>query len=227
MQKYTFASIEARGRVAALWLIISMISDFANLALSAFDLFMLDRIDTLTQAEIDLWDMLNLAGFGTFTIFVITAIIFSYWTYQASANAHTFRKGLPTPPSWAVGWYFIPIANLWKPFGAMQDIWQVSFTREAGSRRPADGVLSGWWAFWIISGITGNISLRLALNAKDVPMFVASGWFGVFSAITGIFCAWYLRKIVLSVSAAQTETHAHRLAAVAEAAAAPTEVAPD
>ena len=227
MKSYRFAPIQGRGRTVALWLIISMISDLVTIALSAFDLHMLSRLYTLTQAEIDQWQMLGLTAFISVPIYLVNIVLICMWTYRASANAHSLRKGLETSPPWAVGWYFIPFANLWKPFAAMKDIWKASFSREAGQPTPSDGVLGGWWAFWIISGIAGNISFRLGLSASEPPAFVASAWIGIISAITGIMAAWMLRRVVLQVSAAQTASHAHKRAAGDETLAdAPTELAP-
>lgn len=227
MKSYRFAPIEGRGRTVALWLIISMISDLVTAALGAFDLHMLSRFYTLTQAEIDQWQALGVTAFIGIPIYLINIVLICMWTYRAAANAHSLRKGLETSPPWAVGWYFIPFANLWKPFAAMKEIWKASFSREAGQPTPSDGVVGGWWACWVISGLSGNISFRLGLGATEPSTFVASAWLVILSAITGIMGAWMLRRVVLQISAAQTVSHAHRRAAGDEAVAEPpTELAP-
>lgn len=212
MKSYKFAPIEARGQAAALWLIISMLADAVSFALSAFDLHMLSRLDTLTEADISRWEMTELVGWSTVVVYLITVVVVCFWIYRASANAHAFRKGLETPPAWAVGWYFIPFANFWKPFTAMKDIWRVSFVRDEGSRAPSDGILGGWWTFWVLSGVTGNISFRVAAQATEPSSYVTSAWFAIASAITGILAALYLRSIIRQVSAAQTATQAFRKA---------------
>jgi hypothetical protein len=201
-----------------------MIIDAVSFGISVFDLNMLSRIDTLSATEIALWDKLWLINFVTIPTVLIIVVLVCFWTYRAAANAHSFRKGLETSPPWAVGWYFIPFANLWKPYAAMKDIWRASFSREAENPAPASNPLAGWWTFWILTGISGNISLRLALAAKDVPTFVASAWFGIVSALTGIVAAWLLRSVVIQISRAQTTTHAYRLAT---AEAAPTDAPQD
>ncbi|RYY09693.1 MAG: DUF4328 domain-containing protein, partial [Alphaproteobacteria bacterium] len=47
-----------------------------------------------------------------------------YWIYRVNANAHSFADGLTITPGWNVGWFFVPIANLWKPFEGIKEVWQ-------------------------------------------------------------------------------------------------------
>lgn len=222
MKTYKFQPTEGRSRTVALWLILSMISDLLTAGLCVIDLTMLARLETLTAAEDQLWQMLGLLGFITVPVYLVNVVLICIWTYRATANAHAFRKGLQTSPGWAVGWYFIPFANLFKPLMSMKDVWRASFRREEGRQTPPDDSLNGWWAFWIISGISGNISFRLTIAATEASSLAAGAWIGLFSALTGIGAAWMLRSIVLRISAAQTETQALRVAA---ADAAPAETA--
>lgn len=209
MKIYTFQPIDGRARTVAIFMIVSMISDLVSLGSSIIDLQMLSRLENLSLAALDQWQMLGMIGFVTIPLYFITVIIFCFWTYRAAANAHALRPGLPTSPGWAVGWYFVPFANLFKPLNSMKDIWRVSFRRESGKLAPPDSILGIWWAFWILTCITGNIAFRLAMSGGvDVSMLVTSAWFSIFSAITGICAAWNLRTIVLTISAAQTANHA-------------------
>lgn len=227
MQTYKFQPIHGRARAVALWLIIHIVSNIVTTALYAFDLSMLARLDTLTAEEISLWDATRVISLFTIPLNLITITIVCFWIYRASANAHSLRKGLDTSPPWTVGWYFIPIANLFKPLGAMRDIWRVSLRRE-GLATPDDGVLGGWWAFWILSGISGNIAFRLNLKATTPDEFVAGAWAGIMSSVLSIGAAWLLRTIVLRISKGQAEAQALKIAAeeAAVAETEPSELAP-
>ena len=227
MKTYKFQPIHGRARTVALWLLISIVVDIVTIALFAFDLSMLARLDTLTQAEIAAWDSTRVIGYLTVLFNLVVVVIVCFWIYRASANAHSLRKGLQTPPPWAVGWYFIPFANLFKPFGAMREIWRVSLRRE-GEVTPYDGVLSGWWTFWILSGITGNIALRLNMGSTTAEGFVAGAWIGIISSMLSIGSTWLLRSIVQRISAGQAEAQALKIEAreAASAEAEPSELAP-
>lgn len=86
------------------------------------------------------------------------------WTYRASANAHTLSSEMTISPGWAVGWYFVPIMNLFRPYQAMREIWIASHLRGHWGDRPTPGLLGWWWGLWIVTNILGNISFRLTLS---------------------------------------------------------------
>src|SRR5690242_12224870 len=54
---------------------------------------------------------------------VATIILVGRWIYRASGNAHTLANDLTITPGWAVGWFFIPFANLVRPFESMKETW--------------------------------------------------------------------------------------------------------
>ena len=78
----------------------------------------------------------RMEGMGVvLTIPVLLALILCYifvgrWIYRTNANAHSFGTGdMSITPGWAIGWYFIPIANLFKPYEGMKETWQVKRSR--------------------------------------------------------------------------------------------------
>lgn len=94
---------------------------------------------------------------------VLSVVFFSMWTHRVVANAHAFGGRFNTiSPGWAVGWYFIPFANLVKPYHALKEAWQTTFEEEK-----VPSLLPAWWGFWIVSNIFGNISLRLTMNGME------------------------------------------------------------
>ena len=72
--------------------------------------------------------------------------------------------GLRFTPGWAVGWYFVPIANLWKPYQAMKEIWRASKNPGNWQAETTSGFLGWWWFWWIIS-----VDRRQHLGAADLP----------------------------------------------------------
>ena len=85
-------------------------------------------------------------------------------------------------PGWSVGWYFIPLMHLFKPYQAVKEMHQ-ALDPEAGSddwRLLGDipTVVGWWWGVWIISIVLGNISTRLAFSS-DPAMLTIAPWFSV------------------------------------------------
>lgn len=92
-------------------------------------------------------------------------IVVGRWIYRASANAHAIGGGLSITPGWAVGWYFVPFANLVKPFEAMKETWLASHYGSDWGRGDATDLLNWWWGLWIVTNILANAAWRL----DDVP----------------------------------------------------------
>jgi len=61
-------------------------------------------------------------------IFIITTVGFLMWLHRSSSNLPAFGywKSQGYSPAWAVGSFFVPIANLFMPYKALKEIWQKS-----------------------------------------------------------------------------------------------------
>ena len=83
-------------------------------------------------------------------------------------------------PGWAVGWYFVPIANLWKPYQAMKEIWRVNVSDTTPS------IFPWWWLFWILTSFLGNLSAQASLFWDSENNLIQSNMFYLLSDITNI-----------------------------------------
>ncbi|NNE91251.1 MAG: DUF4328 domain-containing protein [Verrucomicrobiales bacterium] len=152
----------------------------------------------MNSLEFNTFDMLNGIFAILFLIVYITGIVFyCMWKYRVCANAHAFGGQLDITPGWAVGFYFIPIVMLWKPFQAMKQTWNATFDRAQHADSP--GVLVGWWTLWLISSFGGNISFRLSLAGEDDAARVLDVLLFVVSVCL-LFC---ILKIIKSITDAQ------------------------
>lgn len=83
-----------------------------------------------------------------FVIFIASVTLIGRWIYIANSNARQLgAQGMEFTPGWSVGWYFIPIANIWKPFLAMREIWKASHRPAAWQSAPGSPLLGWWWGF--------------------------------------------------------------------------------
>ncbi|WP_017665762.1 DUF4328 domain-containing protein [Porphyrobacter sp. AAP82] len=138
-------------------------------------------------------------------VFIASVIAISMWIYRAHANLH--EAGLPAlkfSPGWAVGWYFIPIANLFKPFQAMRELWTDSHQTSDSFSADPPGNLGAWWGLWIVGNILGNISTRLSLLGDGTTIQLAIA-LGLASSFCTLFSAWLLLGIIRQITAAQTD----------------------
>jgi len=89
-------------------------------------------------------------------------------------------------PGWSVGWFFVPIANLFMPYWVLKEICQVSSPSSHGRWRQAivSPVVSLWWLVGVLSG-TIRYS-RWHYFKREGPTALAleflSNWPGEFSS---------------------------------------------
>jgi len=91
-------------------------------------------------------------------------------------------------PGWSVGWYFVPIANLFKPYLAMKEIWQRSHKDQSVS----SAILGLWWAAWLISYFLSEFAMHAFMGADSVTEYSSS-------AMTYIVCDGF--DVVLNIVA--------------------------
>ena len=145
--------------------------------------------------------ILYLAGGATFLI----------WVYRSTANAHAFgAEGMGAGPGLAVGWYFIPIANLWMPLTSMRETWKASVNPPNWEVERAPATLGLWWFFWITGNIAGIAAARLGWDAEPETAGIAHT-LSIASDLLTIPGALILSGIVGGITALQIGriTHAH------------------
>ncbi len=120
----------------------------------------------------------QLIGMVQFALFLPTAIIFLMWIYRANVNARALgARDMKFRPGWSVGWFFVPILSLYKPFYAVQEIWKASIPgSQAWQSRRAGGVVGAWWAFWILTFAASRIAATLSSQAEQINEFLVASW---------------------------------------------------
>lgn len=110
----------------------------------------------------------GLSSLGYLAAYVVGGFIALKWVYRASRNAHAFARGLTISPPWAVGWFFVPIACLWKPYEAVSEAWQASERPHGWRTAPKPAFLGWWWAAWLLSNLLGGIANAVSKITDDV-----------------------------------------------------------
>lgn len=105
------------------------------------------------------------------SLFLITAVFFLSWVHRMSQNAHSIEDAdLEYTPGWAVGYFFIPIYNLWKPYKALKEAYD-AFAREACVRKN-HLIFPLWWFAWIVGGIVCRMAGRLSPKGEGLDALI-------------------------------------------------------
>jgi hypothetical protein len=149
-----------------------MIVDAGALVLNVLVYRMIDgslKGKTPVQNQTAAYELENLFVLVQSALMIATAVAFCIWTFQAYKNLTRLRvRGLKHSPGWAVGYFFIPILNWFKPCVVFVEMWRASAPTAAADdptawqRTNGASLVGLWWICWIASRILGNCSARLS-----------------------------------------------------------------
>lgn len=153
--------------------------------------------------------------------YVITAVFFLIWIYRAQRNLPALGIRRPQySPAWAVGWFFVPILNLFRPYDVVKELWKetnpdvgVSDTflkQYSSTTKPysSKSMLIGlWWGFWIASGIVARVASRLSSESSGINEVIAGTWVSMASDALSIVGTLFAILIVKEIDARQEEKH--------------------
>jgi hypothetical protein len=171
---------------------INLITDYAVKGRYSEDVFsvLADQNDVRARAIGLLFGASLLAS-----IFIICR-----WLFVSARQNHLAGvEGLRISPGWAVGWFFVPVANIVMPYRALREIYRASFRNPGWAENPVPYCFPAWWTFWIVTNLLSNASLRMEMRLGDDYTFEALNvisYVDIAADATGILCAYFLLKIV-------------------------------
>jgi len=99
-------------------------------------------------------------------------------------------------PGWSIGWYFIPIAALWKPYQAMKEIWITSHATDESNNNISTSILPLWWFFWLLNGLLGQAVFRMSSNANNLNELININHVYRASDIASVLLAFFTLSLV-------------------------------
>lgn len=110
----------------------------------------------------------TVAGLQT-PLTLVTIVVFFMWVHRVTANLRTLtQQDMRFTPGWAVGWYFVPILSLVRPYQGMLDIWRGSH----GGSRDGESLVRLWWALVLLSGLAISVAGAATADGETVRDFI-------------------------------------------------------
>ncbi len=186
-------------------------------------------IDLEEVGVVSAWAMIfGLLALFKFPVFIFTIVVFLVWLHRAHKNLLALRPTfLKYSSGWAVGWWFIPFANLVMPFKVVREVWWESdpnvpedqmFLTE--SLHSAPTYMGFWWAFWLLGNFASNI-LDKVFDPEDIANAAANGALMIIAGSLTIIAGILAIQVVWDISTRQAERfHTVEVLEAREAAAA-------
>ena len=129
--------------------------------LSGFDLVERAVQGRLRDGDADAFDerTASLARLGLVGL-LTTGVLWFFWLHRAVANARALGRPTEFTPGWAVGWWFVPLANVVRPYQIVR-----SLMDELGA--PDNRPVLWWWGSYLAAGIFANFASFLRVPDLD------------------------------------------------------------
>jgi uncharacterized membrane protein len=210
-----------RAQLLCIFLIAGIVSDAVDLILSFLRVAVLP--DSLASGityvgETTWYDILKgILGLLQFVVYITTAVLFLMWIYRASKNLrHLGAYQIEFTPGWAVGWFFVPFANLVTPYRVVKEIWVKSDPKipDAGGepdwqKSGSTALLGWWWAVWILTCLANQAVLRLSTTAETTGAGFTLLKAEIIADAFGIVAGWLAFLVVRGISKRQEERSKH------------------
>ncbi len=142
------------------------------------------------------------------------------WTYRVARNLPALgARKLKYTPGWAVGWFFLPFANIVMPYFVASEIWRESdptHDPEGARRKTVSPLVAMWWFAYVATAIIPpivNVALMFhtaldavargagtpnaeILIAQNRPSLLLNALFGqTLTMVAAILAILYVRRI--------------------------------
>lgn len=173
-----------------------LLSDFQNKLYSSQELAVADAEKNDQRQQY--------IGFIFLAIHLASGFLILRWIHRANYNARQLgAEDLTFTPGWSIGYFFVPVLSLWKPYQAMKEIWKATHNPSNWQDVKTDSVLGYWWFFWIVSNILNNAVLRMSLRSEELPELLVLNIVTQISLCVDILLALVTLSLINSLARAQ------------------------
>lgn len=212
-----YKSAMPRAWVVVVLLSIWILLQLASIWSSIMQVQLLERAqagEQISPAEIRANDEREIfIAFASLGVYLPTGILFLMWFHRVHYNLPSLgATKLKYSPGWAVGYFLIPILNLFRPVQVMCEVWansdpnviRLAEPSKTGSVSPLVGI---WWAAWLTFIISERILSRFLRVAKDIDEVIVLTWAAVGLSGISVIAAVLAIQVVQCVTHNQQQRH--------------------
>jgi hypothetical protein len=197
--------LEGLGRVLEIVLWIGIVGDLANILVTFLEMQVLERYrrgEAISDAEIGrALDRSGFVGLVILVVFLVSGVLWLVWQHRGHANLYAAGVDrLRITPGWAVGWWFVPFANLVKPFQSVRELWKASDGSPQWWETKTWPVIGWWWAGYLVFNVLDGVaSAYFADESVTVDSLITGDKISIAgdlgSIATAILAIWIVRSV--------------------------------
>lgn len=150
---------------------------------------------------------------GVFQVlaFAATACCWLIWFHRAYSNLRLMgTKRTNFTPTWALGCWFVPVVNLFRPYQITKELWLRgargnSVESIKGSASPT--IVVWWWLLNLVTGFLGHVLMQWSPRAKGISAFQGITITGVVLNVVGIVSAILAIAVVRNIDRQQQDAN--------------------
>ena len=194
------------------FLVVALVLDVVAFASDISERSLLGQgVITVSEADAN-DDRQSAIALAQLVALIATAIFFIRWIHRAYKNL--LELGTPDlrfKPGWAIGGWFVPILNLWRPKQIVNDTWRATDPGldpdAAGTWRLRDvpGWVALWWGAFLLSGLAWRASGQITSHAESRGDLRTANLFSLIGDVSSTVAAITAVLLVQSLTARQEQ----------------------
>ena len=137
----------------------------------------------------------------TLIVLIVSFSVSAEWLYKAAKfYSNVGATGLKFTPGWTVGWFCIPILNIWKPYQAVRQLYQVATDWRNWQSIPVPNIFRLWWGLWLFSNAVGQMLFRTSDSLTEIGSIQMYNLACVATLPIDLGLNYVFLKIVLDIS---------------------------
>lgn len=137
---------------------------------------------------------------------IASVILWFVWVFRSNKLARALgASSMKYSPGWSVGWFFVPIMNLFKPYFAMKEIYLATMDpksfdteQEVEDQPESLNILKLWWLVYLVDSWLGRFAFRQTMRADTIDeLIAANSWMTASDAVTivgSLATIWVVRE---------------------------------
>jgi hypothetical protein len=167
------------------------------------------------QASDDFVRLSSVLELGTL---LLAAVAFSLWIHRATSNGPALGGAqLRFTPGWAVGWFYVPIANLFRPFQVVSEVWRTSdprvgmTTAEQRAAMKVSPLVTAWWTLFVLAALISRY-VFFSIRSDTADSLHGAAIADIVGSVSLIVAGILAVALVGAIDTRQTQKHLATLA---------------